>query len=205
MNNRLFVLPALLLLTACSSGNSSTASSSLVSSDESSLTSSEESSLEPSSEVPGVQVISMPVKEWIINEQYASFFWQWNEFPRIVTDHLDIKTLFPGDIVTLRYEGEPAFFTDAIGGPIFFEGTARFVSVDVTRGVMVEVDVQDGVPQYEKAGLDLSRFVSSDPFSGYAVTKTMEYVPTSTLEKVYVGVSVEEPTVPLGVLSYAFR
>lgn len=205
MNNRLFVLPLLLLLTACSSGNSSTASSSLVSSDESSLASSEETSLEPSTEAPTVQVISMPVKEWIIDEPHASFLWQWNEFPRIVTDHLDIKTLFPGDIVTLRYEGEPAFFTDMLGGPIFIEGTARFVSVDVTKGTMVEVDVKDGVPQYEKAGLDLSSIVSVHRITDYAVTKTMEYVPVSTLEKVYVGVSVEEPTVPLGVLSYAFR
>ncbi|MBQ7250871.1 MAG: hypothetical protein IJS37_05975 [Bacilli bacterium] len=205
MNNRLFVLPLLLLLTACSSGNSSTASSSLVSSDESSLVSSEVTSLEPSTEAPTVQVISMPVKEWIIDEQHASFLWQWNEFPRIVTDHLDIKTLFPGDIVTLRYEGEPAFFTDAVGGPIFFEGTTRFVSVDVTKGTMVEVDVKDGVPQYEKAGLDLSSIVSVYRITDYAVTKTMEYVPASTLEKVYVGVSAEEPTVPLGVLSYAFR
>lgn len=130
----------------------------------------------------------------------------WGDYlvPAELAKEINVASLYPGDIVTF------SFWNSGIGHTTFFPsmmsiGDYSFESVHVSHGLMLEASVIDGVVQLEEAGLDSNSFAYSPSYFTSAMRPRGGATPLEGLDKVFIGVTVENPAVIRGYADHAFR
>lgn len=141
--------------------------------------------------------------------QIGEMQYLWGDYalPDFWADWIKKSNLLPGNVFSFDIECEGVFILDTIPLQIRpIHGTVY--SGTVTKGKMVEVPVENGEVKYCDAGLNYPCILTYEKdrhLFEYAVAENGTCVPVSELSKVYVGVSVEDPTMPLGLMAYPFQ
>ena len=132
----------------------------------------------------------------------------WGDYilPYFWTDWIKKSACLPGNVFSFDVECDGVIITEAMPlGTCFENGTVY--SGTVTKGLMVEVPVEDGEVKYCDAGLNypcILTYEKGHHMFEYAENQDGSCVHVSELTKVYVGVSAENPTMPLGLMAYPF-
>ena len=132
----------------------------------------------------------------------------WGDYvpPYFWTDWIKRGALFPGNTFSFDIECEGVEILESLPQQIALINGVIY-SGSVTKGRMVEVPVENGEVKYCDAGLNypcILTYEKGHHMFEYAENRDGTCVHVSELTKVYVGVSAEDPTMPLGLMSYPF-
>ena len=185
-------------------------------SDVSSSDSIDESEISLSSEEMHLEKLSWPIRQFASGAgRYDSMEMQYLfgdcQIPfDLFQGKLRSDDVLPGDFITWEFKTE-ALYKNAVLPPKYAPHGYQLVSVAKTDGAMVEIDVIDGVPQWNEAGVTPTDFYSRSGYQDdercfdYAADENGTGIEVSSLSKVYAAVSPSEPTLAVALLTYPLR
>lgn len=156
---------------------------------------------------------SFPIRHWIPegvpdSPEPGRMQYLWGDYtlPYFWKDWIKKSARLPGSTFSFDIECEGVEILESLPQQIALINGVIY-SGSVTKGKMVEVPVENGEVKYCDAGLNypcILTYEKGNHMFEYAENKDGSCVHVSELTKVYVGVSAEDPTMPLGLMAYPF-